>query len=135
MSTLGVGVDVVDVESFALQLADTASGFVAATFTAAERRDAGGEPRRLGARFAAKEALVKAWSGARLDSPPAASAVDLREIEVARDAYDRPLLRLHGAVAAGVAVLAEGGEVRVHVSLSHDGPTAVAMVVLEAASG
>ncbi len=136
MSVLGVGVDVVDVVGFRAQLADPASGFVAATFTGGERRDAerpaGDRAERLAARFAAKEALVKAWSGARFGRPPVAAAVDLRQVEVVLDGWGRPGLRLHGDVAAGVAALARGVDAR--LSLSHDGGVATAVVVLSAAA-
>ena len=82
---------------------------------------------RLAARFAAKEAFVKAWSGARRGLPPLLAAVDLREIEVVDDGHGRPALRLHGAVAAAV------GERGTHLSLSHDGPSAIAVVILDPA--
>lgn len=130
---LAVGLDVVGTESFEEQLADTASAFVDATFTPGEQRAARGPQRtlRLAARFAAKEAFLKAWSGARAWRAPVLAEVDLREIEVVDDGHGRPALALHGAVAA--AVVADlGAAVRPHLSLSHDPPVAAAVVVLEA---
>lgn len=170
---LGVGLDIVDVDAFALQLADPASAFVDATFRPGERRGSssarppGGGPLRpgpgpgevgpvdggtdsrpdgrrdgarhrtaqhLAGRFAAKEALVKAWSVARRGRPPALAQVDLRDIEVVDDGYGRPALRLHGAVRDAVGDLSSGAPVIAHLSISHDGPTAAAVVILEAAS-
>lgn len=130
---VGVGIDVVDVTSFAEQLAAPGSAFATGTFRASERRDAreagaGDEVTRLAARFAAKEAFVKAWSSGAWGRPPRLNHVDPTEVEVVRDAWGRPTLRLHGVVAAAVGAL---GEVRAHLSLSHDGPVAVATVVLE----
>jgi holo-[acyl-carrier protein] synthase len=122
-----IGVDLVDVPGFADQLADRASGFVDGTFTPLEQRTAQGDASRLAARFAAKEAFVKAWSGSRRGLPPLLAAVDLREIEVVDDGYGRPGLRLHGAIKAAV------GERRTHLSLSHDGPSAIAVVILDRA--
>ena len=122
-----LGVDLVDVPAFAEQLSDTASGFVAHTFTAREQRTAKGDPRRLAARFAAKEAFVKAWSGSRFGQPPLLGEIDLREIEVVDDGYGRPGIRLHGALADAV------GPVATHLSLSHDGAAAIAFVMLERA--
>lgn len=136
MSVLGVGIDVVDVAGFRTQLADPASGFVVATFTVGEQRDAarpaGDRAERLAARFAAKEAFVKAWSGARYGWPPAVATVDLREIEVVLDGYGRPGLRWHGTVRAAVAELAGPGAVESRLSLSHDGGVATAIVILSA---
>lgn len=134
MRTLGVGVDTVHVPGFRDQLADPASGFVRGTFTEAERACAAARPsddaaRHLAARFAAKEAFVKAWSGARWGQVPQMERADLREIEVVSDPWGRPSLALHGAVADAVARL---GAVRAHVSLSHDGDQAIAFVQLEA---
>lgn len=130
MTILGFGLDVVDVEAFAQQLADPASGFVDGTFTAAEQADAAADPAGgLAVRFAAKEAFVKAWSVARFGRPPAAASVDLREIEVHRDGWGRPALQVRGAVAAAVADMHDAPVV-VHVSLSRDGAVAAAAVTL-----
>ncbi len=122
-----IGVDLVDVPGFADQLADRASGFVEGTFTPLEQRAARGDASRLAVRFAAKEAVVQAWSRSRRGLPPRLAAVDLREIEVVDDGYGRPGLRLHGAVKAAV------GERSAHLSLSHDGPSAIAVVILDPA--
>lgn len=133
---VGVGLDIVDVEAFSAQLADQASGFVEGTFRPGERRPAAPvrlrQAQHLAGHFAAKEALIKAWSAARRGRPPALAQVDLRDIEVTDDGYGRPGLRLHGAVRDGVAELAPGAPVTAHLSISHDGPVAAAVVVLEA---
>lgn len=126
----GVGVDLVHVPSFAEQLAQPGSRF-SGIFTAGERRDVaarGGHPRHFAARWAAREALVKAWSQLLYGEPPLLGDEALRQIEVACDAWGRPRLLLGGDVAAYL------GESRVDLSLSHDGEYAVAYVVLSAAS-
>jgi phosphopantetheine--protein transferase-like protein len=141
LTTLAVGLDIVTTTTFADQLADSASAFVDATFTAREQRDARAPEairvQRLAARYAAKEAFVKAWSGARAGRPPQLDAIDLREIEVVDDGHGRPALRLHGAVATSLERLAEElglvAPLRTHLSLSHDPPTAAAVVLLSAA--
>ncbi|MGE3141279.1 MAG: 4'-phosphopantetheinyl transferase superfamily protein [Thermoleophilia bacterium] len=136
MTAVGLGIDVVGVEGFAAQLADEASGFAEMTFTERERRAAAGDPEvralRLAARFAAKEAFIKAWGAARAGRAPDVGTVDMREIEVVDDGYGRPSLSLHGAVAASVARLETdlGRRVQAMVSLSHDGPAAAAVVLL-----
>lgn len=130
----GIGLDVVDVPGFTRQLAEPHTAFVEQTFTAAEQEVAGAGPgdraTRLAARFAAKEAFVKAWSAARTGQAPALEALDLRDVEVVGDAWGRPRLSLHGALAR--AVVASLGETRTHLSISHDGPLAAAVVVIEA---
>jgi holo-[acyl-carrier protein] synthase len=143
---LGLGLDVVDVALFAEQLADEASGFVAATFRPSERRRGGPngpsgptDPQRralhLAGRFAAKEAFLKAWSSARRGQPPtlAPADLDLRDVEVVDDGFGRPALRLHGPVRNAVERLDEGRPPAVHLSISHDGGVAAAVVVLEQA--
>ncbi|MCB9640420.1 MAG: holo-ACP synthase [Myxococcales bacterium] len=132
---LGVGLDVVHVPSFEQQLQDPASCFVEETFTPTERRIARSRPghapaRHLAARFAAKEALIKAWSSALFGSPPPLSHVSFREIEVIHDTFSRPALRLHGKVALALEALSP---YHLHLSLSHDGDTAAAIVILEQA--
>jgi holo-[acyl-carrier protein] synthase len=125
------GVDLVDVAAFRAQLADPASTFAEATFTAGERRAAARRPSRdpaphLAARYAAKEAVLKAWSGAHFGRPPQLPRVPLTDIEVVSDAHGRPSITLHG----GIGEALRGAHVS--VSLSHDGGYAVASVVLVA---
>ena len=118
-----LGVDLVHVPGFAQQLEDTASAFVEYTFTPRERKAAA--PHRLAARFAAKEAFLKAWSGSRAHQPPLLGSVDLREIEVVDDGYGRPALALHGTLASVV------GPCSTSLSLSHDGDSAIAVVLFQ----
>lgn len=133
MAVRAVGLDLVGVESFAEQLGSLGSAFAERTFTAGElRAGAGpsGAAQHLAGRFAAKEAFVKAFSGARPGRAPVVADVDWREIEVLTDGWGRPQLRLHGAL--GEAVLAALGPVTVHLSISHEPSMAAAVVVLEA---
>ena len=88
--------------------------------------------RHLAARWAVKEAVVKAWSAALYGTPPpiAPDLLVWSEIETVCDAWGRPSVRLSGEVARQVAAtMGEGA--RWNVSLSHDGDWAVAFVVLE----
>jgi holo-[acyl-carrier protein] synthase len=132
MTILGVGVDLVHVPSFAEQLGRPGSEFDQ-VFTPGERRDANGRStdaaRHFAARWAAKEAVVKAWSASLYGTAPVMddSAVDggaLRLIEVVTDAWGRPRVRLHGEVAKHLDGLT------VEISLSHDGDYATAYAVL-----
>jgi holo-[acyl-carrier protein] synthase len=80
---------------------------------------------RLAARFAAKEAALKAL-GAGL------GACKFVEIEVVRDADSgRSVLALHGAAAA---LAAERGAASLHLSMSHTEARATAFVVAETAT-
>lgn len=132
---LGVGIDLVAVSGFAEQLGVPGTA-VLSSFTPGERRDcavsAGGvvreeaaQAKHLAARWAAKEAVIKAWSGGNFGGAPALDSVDPRDIEVRTDAWGRPSIRLHRAVAAAL------GDAVVHVSLTHDGDMAAAYVVIE----
>lgn len=138
--TAAVGVDVVGISAFAEQLAQPGTRF-ARSFTAGERRAARAgegndtlrdtlrEAESLAARWAAKEAVVKAWSSTCFGHPEVIDPefVDLREIEVRSDAWGRPAIRLHGAIAHAMT----GYDAL--VSLSHDpaADIAVAFVVLQ----
>lgn len=135
-----MGLDVVDVAGFEQRL-ETDPALVDATFTPGERADAdfgdgADRVRRLAGRFAAKQAFLKAWSAARYGRPPALSRVDLRAIEVRLDGQGRPAIVLHGEVAEEVAALGVQlelrGDVATHVSISHDGGIAAAVVLLSA---
>jgi holo-[acyl-carrier protein] synthase len=127
MTILGVGVDLVCISKFADQMALPGTQFERA-FTPSERRDARSRTsdpaQHLAARWAAKEALIKAWSSSMHGEPPVMGEQIHHLIEVVLDAWGRPRLRLHGDVARALA------GTTTHVSLSHDGDYATAYVTL-----
>ena len=130
---LGVGIDIVDINSFREQLSDLASRFIFDTFTPRERatveaRGSGDLAHHLATRYAAKEAFIKAWSCARWGNPPLIKKLSFHEIEVISDQYGRPLLRIHGRVAKALKPFAP---YRLNLSLSHDGNWAAAVVLIE----
>ena len=108
MTISGIGVDVVDLARFRATLERTPS-VRERLFTPAE---AALPVESLAARFAAKEALMKA-----LRVP---SALPWHDIEVAAPVF---ILRGHAAERVGKR--------RTHVSLSHDTSVATAFVVVE----
>ena len=121
---VGVGIDVVPVERFALALERTPS-LAARLFTAAELVTPSGEQRSaesLAARFAAKEALAKSLG--------AGGGMNWTDAEVSTDERGAPVLSVQGTVAERAASL---GVTRWHVSLSHDGGIASATVIAEGA--
>lgn len=122
MAVVGIGVDVVDVDRFVALLARTPAT-ADRLFVAAELCQAGTGPTagpRLAARFAAKEALAKA-----LGAP---GGLRWHDAEVTAASTGRPGLQVRGTVAAAAAAL---GVRRWHLSLSHDGGLAIAMVVAD----
>lgn len=112
----GIGVDVVDIARFMATL-ERAPRLREKLFTPAERDLS---PSSLAARFAAKEALAKA-----LGAPG-----DLRwqDVTIPRVVGQAPVIQTQGTVAARVAELRIES---IHLSLSHDGGIATAMVVAE----
>ena len=119
---VGVGMDVVLVDRFVRAMERT-SRLADRLFTESEKHHASGSPRpadSLAARFAAKEAVAKA-----LGAPP---GLRWHDCEVVTDGAGRPWLSMSGTVAAAAA---ERGIGRWHISLSHDGGIASAMVIAE----
>lgn len=119
---VSVGLDVVAVERFARAVARTPS-LADRLFTEAELLTPAGNrrtPASLAARFAAKEAVAKA-----LGAP---AGLRWHDCEVVADPDGRPWLTVSGTVAAAAAAR---GVRRWHLSLSHDGGMASAMVVAE----
>ena len=117
---VGVGVDVVDIARFEKSLQRT-PGLVDRLFTAVERDR---PTASLAARFAAKEAVAKA-----LGAP---AGLQWHDVEVRNDDSGRPVLTVTGTVAAASAAAHIDTW---HVSLTHDGGTAMAMVVGEGRAG
>ncbi len=121
---LGIGIDLVDIGRIrdALENPRTGNRFRERVFTAGEIEYCERRRRRFesfAARFAAKEAMIKALG----------CACDWREIEVVR-ADAEPSLKLHGRTAERAAAR---GVARVHLSLSHSDSHATAFVVAESA--
>lgn len=124
MGIVGVGVDVCEVGRLRRALAR--AGFRRRVFSETEARycDRRAHPEiHFAARFAAKEAYFKAlgtgWSG----------GIGWRDVSVRARRAGRPTLRVDGAAARASRAL---GVTRSHLSLSHAGDYAVAVVVLEA---
>ncbi|HVT38151.1 MAG TPA: holo-ACP synthase [Gemmatimonadaceae bacterium] len=121
--TLRVGIDLVLVSRIAESIERFGDRFLRRIFTAREIAYATAAPaqtaERLAARFAAKEATIKAL---RLRG----RAIDWRDIEVCRTATGFVELALRGAAAEAAA---RCGASDLAVSLSHEGDLATAVVV------
>ena len=124
---LGVGVDVCEIGRIGRALAGRAGArFRARTFTPGE--GAYCEARRrtsaqsYAATFAAKEAVLKALGTGW------ANGLGWHDVEVVRDDRGAPTLVLHGAA---LALARRHGMRHAHLTLSHGGGLAMAVVVLE----
>jgi holo-[acyl-carrier protein] synthase len=120
---VGIGVDAVDVPRMRQILARTPS-FRERTFTPVERADAeqrNDPTERYAARFAAKEAVMKAL-GLGL------GAFGLHDVETRLLESGQPVLVLHGPAAT---IATQHGVTHWHLTLTHTDTTAIAMVVAE----
>ncbi len=120
----GLGIDLVHLPRLAQALDTFGERFVRRLFTPREAADAGADPvlrvERLAARFAAKEAAIKAFGLADV-------GVNWHDLEVERLPGGAPVLRVHGRAAR---VLQDHGIAHWALSLSHDGDHAVAVVAI-----
>ncbi|MCI1673033.1 MAG: 4'-phosphopantetheinyl transferase superfamily protein [Bifidobacterium tibiigranuli] len=170
MELIAIGHDVVDVAAFASQLAEPGSR-MRELFSVRELRQCAmraqikhdSESAHLAARWAGKEAVLKAWCEALGDVPNPYTLDDFpwAGVEILDDSRSRPHVVLRadveatlreslgfateveslpvaaqgvaGAAAQGVAesgAAAQSKGLQWHISLSHDGPIASAVVTL-----
>ncbi|HEY6350747.1 MAG TPA: holo-[acyl-carrier-protein] synthase [Candidatus Angelobacter sp.] len=122
---LGTGVDITEVPRIQQMLDRYGDRFLKRIFTPEEIRYCTGKPNaaeRLAARFAAKEAGMKAiGTGLR-------GGITWKDVEVVRLPGQRPQLQYHGRAAEIATAL---GYKRTHLSLSHTAEQAIAHVILE----
>jgi holo-[acyl-carrier protein] synthase len=121
----GIGIDLVKIKRIAEAQRRWGERFHNKAFTSGEiqyclrKRD---PAPNFAARFAAKEALVKALGiGLR-------RGVHLRDVEVQRGPLGKPVLKLHGRA---LEICTQEGITRVFLSLTHDQDFSAAVVVLE----
>ncbi|HYC15701.1 MAG TPA: holo-ACP synthase [Pseudolabrys sp.] len=127
---IGIGSDIVDVRRIADVIERHGERFLCRIFTATERDKA---ERRANAvetyakRFAAKEACSKALgTGLR-------HGVFWRDMGVVNLAGGRPTMKLTGGALTRLkAITPAGCEARIDVSLTDEGPTAQAIVIISA---
>jgi holo-[acyl-carrier protein] synthase len=120
---VGIGIDLCPISRMARAMERHGGRFEERVFTAAERaycRARANAAEHFAARFAAKEALLKA-----LGVPPGLS---WHELEVCSGGDGAPRLALSGEAARAAA--ARGADA-LHLSLSHSGDMAAAVVVAE----
>jgi holo-[acyl-carrier protein] synthase len=122
---LGVGTDMAEVERIGRSVERFGERFLTRIFTARERAYAMSKANwaeRLAARFAAKEAGMKAIGTGF------SRGVSWQHFEVANEPSGRPTLRLYGAALDVANAL---GVKHISVSLTHTKEMAFAVVILE----
>jgi holo-[acyl-carrier protein] synthase len=116
MRILGIGTDIIEIERIA-EVCRRSSGFEQRVFTQAELDYAdpkAGKFSHLAARFAAKEAVGKAFG----------KPFSWQDVEIYAEPSGKPCVRLHGR-----ALEAAGGA-RVMISMSHSASYATAVAIL-----
>jgi holo-[acyl-carrier protein] synthase len=121
---VGVGIDICSIERAKKAIARQGDRFVNRILSPTELADRG--PRDLATffagRFAAKEAFSKVLDGAR--------GIPWHDVHVRTEKNGRPRLELFDKA---LALATEYGATSWHVSITHDGGVAAAVVVLERA--
>jgi holo-[acyl-carrier protein] synthase len=119
MDDLTVGVDIIEIERVAATLDRFGDRFLHRIYTSSEIAYCRGRAPQLAARFAAKEAVMKALgTGTR--------GVAWREVEVVRAKSGAPSIALHGRAATRAEHISVSS---LAISLSHSRAYAVASVV------
>ena len=122
---IGTGIDIVEIVRLRKTLEGTGERFLKRVFTPGEQRYclARHDPApHLAARFAAKEAVLKALGTGW------AQGVTWLDVEVSKPSRGAPIILLHG-VAREIA--ASKGVSKIHLSLTHTNHYAAATAILE----
>lgn len=118
---VGIGIDMVELVAFADLHATGGQAFLDNGWTGTEQCDAQGSVERLAARWAAKEAVMKALGRGLGDLDPL-------DIEIVSDADGAPGVTLRGSAVVAAAERAVDGW---QVSLCHEDGWAVAIAVAQ----
>jgi holo-[acyl-carrier protein] synthase len=127
---IGIGSDIIDARRIAKTIERHGERFLARIYTPAERAKAESRAKQAetyAKRFAAKEACSKALgTGFR-------RGVFWRDMGVVNLASGRPTMKLTGGALARLAEITPAGHTaQIDVSLTDDGPTAQAIVIISA---
>ena len=124
----GIGTDILEVERFKNKLSASNTRLINTLFTSSEieycrqGKSKAVQAQRFTARFAAKEAFLKALgTGLR-------NGITWHDLEVAHTELGKPVLNVNGTAAV---LMKESRITRTHLSLSHSKHHATATVILE----
>jgi holo-[acyl-carrier protein] synthase len=122
MNIVSIGVDLCDIPRLSKLITEHGDRFLKKVFTAGEISYCSGKVNGIlnfAARFAAKEALLKALgTGLRAE-------MNWKDVEVLNDALGKPYFKFYGQIAEYL------GERKVLLSLAHTADNALAFVLIE----
>jgi holo-[acyl-carrier protein] synthase len=116
---IAVGVDIIEIDRIEEAASSWQGSFLKRVYTEAELESSGNKPSSLAARFAAKEAVMKALG-------TGAKGLGWKDIEVLSNSDGAPFVRLHGRAYDKAK---EIGMSQFAISMSHSRRYAIAMVV------
>ena len=116
-----IGVDIVEISRIEEAVTHWGESFMRRIYTESEIRLYGDRPSSLAARFAGKEAVIKALGNLK-------AGVSLRDIEILAEPGGKPLVQLYGKARSQADLLGLG---RFAISLSHSREYAIAFVIGE----
>ncbi len=116
-----IGIDIVEIARIERAISHWGEGFLQRVYTESELKLFHNKPSSLAARFAGKEAVIKALS-------PRDKRISLREIEILSELNGKPSVRLYGKAQSQAKDL---GLDNLAISLSHSREYAIAMVTAE----
>jgi holo-[acyl-carrier protein] synthase len=114
-----IGIDIIEISRLKKAIAQRGEDFLQRIYTDAELKLYRWQLPSLAARFAAKEAVIKA-----LGKPT--TGARLKDIEILADAKGKPLVKLHGEAQSQAQAL---GLDKIAVSLSHSKEYAIAVAI------
>ncbi len=120
---LGIGIDITEIRKIEESIRSEA--FQRKVFTASELKTVAGfknKAEHLAGKFAAKEAFMKAIGAGIWQQ------VWFAQIEILNDEFGKPFIKVSGEAEKR---LKESKSEKVHISISHSGGMAVAVVILE----
>jgi holo-[acyl-carrier protein] synthase len=120
MRQTGIGIDLVEIDRIRTAVSRWGERFLQRVYTEQELAQYRNKMESLAARFAGKEAVVKALSW------PDRGYVAWKEIEILSDENGKPIVNLYGKA---LRLARESGIKRLVISLSHTRDNAVAMVL------